>query len=124
MATFVEKPVFKALAEKMKEFVRWPEIEEQQRINASTLAECRLTLVNFRKEHEQFKEMIRRFDEVISNKVNKETFDHTKLEIYNSLESREVVKKHQDSNEARLEYLEQFAKSQLEIGEKLREELD
>lgn len=56
--------------------------------------------------------MIRRFDEVISNKVNKETFDHNRIYNDKTFEPQEKVKKVTKEFRERIESLEEFERTQ------------
>jgi hypothetical protein len=48
------------------------------------------------------KEMIRRFDEVIANKVNKESFDFLKIEIESKYETKTELERKRELNDKRM----------------------
>ena len=59
----------------VRTFVTWDQIQTQQTEMKLFNEKTRAVLTQYSTEHEQHKEMIRRFDEVISTKINKECFE-------------------------------------------------
>lgn len=71
MTTFVPKGDMVRLANRFKEFARVDEITEFRLEMTPLIDSCEQKLAGYTNDNENMREMIRRFDEVISDKVNK-----------------------------------------------------
>ena len=72
----------------VKTFVTWDQIQAQLEEMKLYNDKMRNVLTDYSTEHEQHKEMIRRFDEVISNKVDKERLKKLKKQTATIYETK------------------------------------
>ena len=72
------------------------------------IRQCRDILNNFCKEQVQHHEIIKRYDEVISQKVNKEAFEIYKMEVESKYIHKRRVEDHFEDLRGQLEKLDNF----------------
>ena len=89
MTAFVDKVTVEGLSNRMKLFLTKEDSAGIEKRLGPIIDECENTLTLYSKEHKQMKEIIARFDEVISEKVNKKDWTMQIEKIQKSYASKE-----------------------------------
>jgi hypothetical protein len=82
--TFALKDQHTYLAAQMTKYATLAQISDGHSKITANIELCQTMLTTFAKEHQQMKEMIRRFDEVISDKVNRHTATELQASIFHN----------------------------------------